>query len=96
MIEPQKIIVRSIVTEKSERIRENQNQYTCRVKKEVNKIQIRKAVEKLFNVKVEKVRVMNFLGKPKRMGVFLGKRSDWKKAVVTLKKGEKIESLGRT
>lgn len=96
MIEPQKIIVRSIVTEKSERIRENQNQYTFRVKKEVNKIQIRKAVEKLFNVKVEKVRVMNFLGKPKRMGVFLGKRSDWKKAVVTLKKGEKIESLGRT
>ncbi|MDH5185813.1 MAG: 50S ribosomal protein L23 [candidate division WOR-3 bacterium] len=96
MIEPQKIIVRSIVTEKSERIRENHNQYTFRVKKEVNKIQIRKAVEKLFNVKVEKVRVMNFLGKPKRMGVFLGKRSDWKKAVVTLKKGEKIESLGRT
>jgi large subunit ribosomal protein L23 len=96
MIEPQKIIIQPIVTEKAERLRASQNQYSFRVKADINKIEIRRAVVKLFNVKVEKVRVMNYLGKPKRMGVFSGKRSDWKKAIVTLKKGEKIESLGRT
>ncbi len=96
MIEPQQIIIQPIVTEKSERLRTKQNQYTFKVKSDVNKIEIAKAVAKLFNVKVAKVRVMNYLGKPKRMGVFLGKRSDWKKAIVTLKKGEVIESLGRS
>ena len=96
MIEPHKIIIQPIITEKSERLRQSQNQYTFKVKSDVNKIEIRRAVEKLFNVKVENVRVSNFLGKPKRMGVFAGKRPDWKKAVVVLKKGEKIESLGRT
>ncbi|MEO0114183.1 MAG: 50S ribosomal protein L23 [candidate division WOR-3 bacterium] len=96
MIEPHKIIIQPIITEKSERLRTGQNQYTFKVKSGVNKIEIRRAVENLFNVKVAKVRVMNYLGKPKRMGVFLGKRSDWKKAIVTLKKGQVIESLGRT
>jgi large subunit ribosomal protein L23 len=95
MVEPHKIIIQPIVTEKAVRLRESDNQYSFKVKSDVNKIVIRRAVEKLFNVKVEKVRVMNYLGKPKRMGVFLGKRSDWKKAIVTLKKGQKIESLGR-
>jgi len=95
MVEPHKIIIQPIVTEKAVRLRESNNQYSFKVKSDVNKIVIRRAVEKLFNVKVEKVRVMNYLGKPKRMGVFLGKRSDWKKAIVTLKKGQKIESLGR-
>jgi len=94
MVEPHKIIIQPIVTEKAVRLRESDNQYSFKVKSDVNKIVIRRAVEKLFNVKVEKVRVMNYLGKPKRMGVFLGKRSDWKKAIVTLKKGQKIESLG--
>lgn len=96
MIEPHEIIIQPIVTEKTERLRAGQNQYAFKVKPDVNKIEIRKAVEKLFNVKVAKVRVLNYLGKPKRMGVFLGKRSDWKKAIVTLKKGQVIESLGRT
>ncbi len=95
MIEPRKLIIEPIVTEKSERLREINNQYTFKVKKNINKIEIRRAIEKIFDVKVEQVRVMNFMGKPKRMGVFLGKRPDWKKAIVTLKKGEKIESLGR-
>lgn len=96
MIEPQQIILEPIVTEKTELLRTGQNQYTFKVKPDANKIEIRRAIEKLFNVKVAKVRVMNYLGKPKRMGVFAGKRSDWKKAIVTLKKGEVIESLGRT
>lgn len=96
MTEPHKIIMQSIVTEKSERLRQNNNQYTFKVKSNAGKIEIRRAVERLFNVKVEDVRVANFLGKPKRMGVFAGKRTDWKKAIVTLKEGQKIESLGRT
>jgi large subunit ribosomal protein L23 len=96
MVEPHKIIIQPIVTEKAERLRASNNQYSFKVKTGVNKIELRRAVEKLFNVKVERVRVMNYMGKPKRMGVFLGKRSDWKKAIVTLKKGQKIESLGRT
>ena len=96
MIEAEKVLIQPIITEKSERLRETQNKYTFKVKSDVNKIEIRKAVEKIFKVKVINVSVMNLLGKPKRMGVFLGKRSDWKKAIVTLKKGEKIESLGRT
>jgi len=96
MIEPHEIIIQPIVTEKTERLRTRANQYTFKVKPDANKIEIRRAVEKLFKVKVAKVRVLNYLGKPKRMGVFIGKRSDWKKAIVTLKKGEVIESLGRT
>jgi len=96
MIEAEKILIQPIITEKAERLRATQNKYTFKVKSDVNKIEIRKAVEKIFKVKVDNVSVMNLLGKPKRMGVFLGKRPDWKKAIVTLKKGEKIESLGRT
>lgn len=90
-----RIIVRPIVTEKSEQLKANNNQYSFEVAKNVNKIQIKKAIEQLFHTKVEKVRVMNFAGKPKRMGIFEGKRSDWKKAIVTLKQGERIESLER-
>jgi len=71
------------------------NQYTFQVLKDTNKIEIKKAVQKLFNTKVDKVRVMNYQGKPKRMGAYAGKRSSWKKAVVTLKKGERIEGLER-
>lgn len=89
------IIIRPIVTEKSEQLKTNNNQYSFEVAKDVNKIQIKKAIEQLFHTKVEKVRVMNFAGKPKRMGAFAGKRAAWKKAIVTLKQGEKIESLER-
>jgi len=58
---------------------------------DANRIQIRQAVEALLKVKVEKVNIMNIRGKVKRLGRFSGRRSDWKKALVTLKEGEKLE-----
>ena len=77
------ILKRPIITEQSmEQVAEKK--YTFEVDKSANKIQIKKAVEEIFKVKVEKVTTMNYIGKPKRMGVHQGKRSDWKKAVVKL------------
>lgn len=94
MAEPAEIILGVVVTEKSERLKE-QASYTLRVHRNANKYQIRDAVERLFKVHVDDVRVMNFKGKRRRMGMFSGYRPDWKKAVVKLKKGEKIEVLER-
>lgn len=95
MLEPTKVVLGVVVTEKSERMKEEGNSYTLRVHPKANKYQIRAAVEALFNVHVTEVRVMNFLGKKRRMGMFEGYRPDWKKAVVKLKPGEKIEALER-
>jgi large subunit ribosomal protein L23 len=61
------------------------------VHSDANRVQIKQAVEALLKVKVEKVNLMNVRGKVKRLGRFSGKRSDWKKAFVTLKEGEKLE-----
>uniref|UniRef100_A0A7V3ZW16 Large ribosomal subunit protein uL23 n=1 Tax=candidate division WOR-3 bacterium TaxID=2052148 RepID=A0A7V3ZW16_UNCW3 len=94
MFDPRKIIIRPILTEKALRLREY-NQYVFEVKKEANKIDIKRAVEELFKVKVEKVRTINMRGKPKRIGLFEGRTSSWKKAIVTLKEGERIEGLER-
>ena len=68
-----------------------EGKYTFRVALTANKVQIRQAIEKIFNVKVDKVATMRVLGKTKRMGRTQGKRSDWKKAIVTLKAGQTIE-----
>ena len=68
-------------------------QKTFEVAKGANKIEIKKAVEEVFGVEVEKVTTMNYIGKPKRQGVFQGKRADWKKAVVKLKEGSKTIEL---
>lgn len=95
MTEPTSVILGSIVTEKSERMKTVDRQYSFRVSRVVNKIEIRHAVEKLFKVHVTEVRVMNYMGKMRRMGRFQGRKPDWKKAIVTLKKGETIESLER-
>jgi large subunit ribosomal protein L23 len=95
MTEPTRIILRHVVTEKAERLKAEQSRYTFRVATTANKIEVRDAVERLFKVHVREVRVMNYLGKMRRMGRFEGRRSDWKKAVVTLKQGERIESLER-
>lgn len=93
MIDPTKIILGVIVTEKSERLKQEEGCYTLQVKRDANKIQIREAVEQMFKVHVTDVWVMNFQGKKRRMGRFEGYRSDWKKAVVKLRKGEKIDGL---
>ena len=85
------VIRRPIITEKSTVQKEDSNQVTFEVDRRANRIEIRNAVQKLFNVKVVSVNIMNFNGKKKRVGRAMGKKSDWKKAVVTLKPGDKIE-----
>ena len=91
MKEVQKIIRRPLVTEKSTRQKDENRQYVFEVDGNANKIEIQSAVERLFKVKVLEVRTCNVLGKVKRLGRKFGKRADWKKAVVTLKEGDRIE-----
>lgn len=80
---PHDIIIKPIITEESMDDMEH-GKYTFKVDKKANKSEIKKAVENVFDVKVEKVNTMNMLGKEKRMGVHVGRRSSWKKAIVTL------------
>ena len=89
-MEARDTLIRPIVTEKSTALME-QGKYTFRVPLAATKIQIRQAVEQIFKVKVQAVNTMRYEGKLKRMGRTQGRRSDWKKAVVTLKPGEAIE-----
>jgi Ribosomal protein L23 len=89
--EPRSVVRRALVTEKGTRLREGQNGFLFEVARDANKVQIKKAVESIFNVKVDTVRTLRVHGKPKRMGRYAGHRPDWKKAVVTLKKGQSIE-----
>ena len=91
MREMHQIIKKPLITEKSTRLKESENQIAFVVDSQANKIQIRHAVEKLFKVKVQAVRTMNLVGKRKRMGKSWGWKPDWKKAIVTLKEGERIE-----
>ena len=86
-----KIIKRPLITEKSTIQKEMDNQLAFEVDRRANKIEIKKAVEKIFKVQVENVRTMNYRGKRKRLGRTMGRRPHWKKAVVTLKPGQKIE-----
>ena len=83
------IIRRPLVTEKSTILREEGNVIAFEVDPNANKIEVKKAVEQLFKVKVEEVRLFNVRGKMKRMGRYVGKRRDWRKAYVRLKEGEK-------
>ncbi len=85
---PYDIIIEPVITEESMDAMA-ERKYTFKVDKKANKSEIKKAVEKIFGVKVEKVNTMNMVGKVKRMGVHVGKRADWKKAVVTLTEDSK-------
>ncbi len=85
------VLVTPILSEKSVTIKDTQNRYTFKVHSDSNKVDIKKAVETLFKVKVDKVRTMNFMGKMHKVGRYEGRRSDWKKAVVTVKAGQKID-----
>ncbi len=84
------IIRRPIVTEKSSLMKDEGNQYVFEVATSANKIEIAKAVEQLFKVKVMSVRVMNMEGKKRRLGKSSGKRPDWRKAIVKLSPKDKI------
>ena len=86
-----KVLKAPHLTEKTVTQKEVGNQVTFLVERGANKIEIKRAVESLFKVTVLNVNTVNVLGKMKRMGRFTGKRPDWKKAIVTLKQGEKIE-----
>lgn len=89
---PESIIRRPIfLTEKSNTLKTNNNQVVFEVLRAANKVQIRDAVQKMFNVKVEDVNTMLYRGKDRRMGRGYAKMQNWKKAVVTLAEGENID-----
>lgn len=90
-IEMHRVLVQPLLTEKITGLREKTNTVGFLVHPEANRVQVKQAVETLLKVKVVKVNLMNVRGKVKRLGRFSGKRSDWKKAFVTLKEGEKLE-----
>ncbi len=85
------IIKRPLITEKTNIQKEMHNKVTFEVDRNANRVEIRRAVEKIFNVRVASVRTMQVRGKVKRRGKILGKRRNWKKAIVTLMTGERIE-----
>jgi large subunit ribosomal protein L23 len=92
MNEPFDIIQRASLTEKASLLGEKQNKYVFRVSPRANKIQIRQAIEKLFQKNVVDVNTCNYAGKKKReRRANFGRKAHWKKAIVTLKEGEKIE-----
>lgn len=90
MLEARDIIRRPIVTEKTMFQAEN-GKYTFEVDERANKVQIRRAVEELFDVDVQKVNTMRMPGKRRRMGIFEGRTSSWKKAIVKLSEGDHID-----
>jgi len=89
-----KVIVGPVVAEKASRVAEQSNQVVLKVLPNANKLEIKHAVETLFEVKVASVTTTNVKGKVKRTGRIMGKRSDWKKAYVTLVDGADINFLG--
>lgn len=90
---PEDIVIAPVITEKTISIISNEKKYVFKVNKRANKNEIKKAIEKIFDVEVEGVTLMNVKAKPKRRGVFVGKTSTWKKAIVTLKPSFSIKEL---
>ena len=84
------VVKRVLQTEKGARVAKH-DQYLLQVARDANKVEIRDAVEQLFSVQVKGVNTQNQHGKWRRLGTHVGRRSDWKKAIVTLAKGQKIE-----
>jgi large subunit ribosomal protein L23 len=93
MMDPYSIIRKPMLTEKCHDLKEKYNQVAFQIDRRANKVQVKEAVEKIFKVKVKRVNVMNMAGKKKRLGRNMGKRSDWRKAVVTLMPGETIDII---
>ncbi len=87
------ILKRPLFTEKGARLKEGENKVVVEVEKDANKLDIKRAMEEIFKVKVEKVATVNTSGKWKRYGRSIGKRPDRKKAIITLKKGEKLDFI---
>jgi large subunit ribosomal protein L23 len=91
--DPRRIILRPLITEKGTDITTDANGYTFAVARTANKVQIRQAVETLFDVRVTQVRTMNRLGKIKGRGPRASKKPNWKRAIVTLAEGDTVEFL---
>ena len=89
-----KVLVAPIVSEKSTRLADENRQFAFKVVPDASKPEVRKAVELMFDVKVKGVQMANVRGKVKRFGQKMGKRSDWKKAYVTLAEGHDINCMG--
>jgi large subunit ribosomal protein L23 len=87
------VIKKPLFTEKGSALKESENKLLVEVAKDSNKLEIKKAIEEIFKVKVEKVATIKTHGKWKRYGKSIGKRSDRKKALITLKKGEKLDFI---
>ena len=88
---PYDIIKRPLITEKTSIQKEELNKVVFEVDRKANRTQIKRAVEQIFNVNVSSVQTLQVKGKVKRRGYILGKRKDWKKAIVTLKPGQRID-----
>ena len=91
MIGAYALLSRPIITEKATRLKDEANQYVFRVPRSANKLEIQRAIESLFKVKVVHMRTLNVRGKAKRLGRFEGRTAGWKKAVATLALGQTIE-----
>ena len=88
---PQEVVIRPLITEKTLRIAERENAYTFQIRPTANKVQVRDAIERLFDVSVVGVRTQTFIGKMRRVGRYVGATQNWKKAVVKVKEGHTIE-----
>ncbi len=88
------VIRAPLISEKGTLLTESANQVLFKVRPDANKIEVKQAVETIFKVKVVQVRMARYLGKMRRIGKSMGRRSDWKKAYVTLKEGDKIDFFG--
>ena len=89
-----KVLLAPLISEKSSIAAEQSNQYVFKVTTDATKPEIKQAVELLFDVKVDAVKVANMKGKTKRFGQKMGRRSDWKKAYISLQAGQEIDLLG--
>jgi len=87
------VVKKPILTERATALKEDKQQVVFEVHPKANKMEIKEAVEAIFKIKVREVNTLNYKGKPKRLGVHSGKRSAWKKAIVTVVKGEKLDFL---
>ena len=87
------VIKKPLFTEKGSALKESENKLLVEVGRDANKLEIKKAIEEIFKVKVEKVATIKTHGKWKKYGKSIGKRSDRKKALITLKKGEKLDFI---
>ncbi|MBL7033360.1 MAG: 50S ribosomal protein L23 [Candidatus Delongbacteria bacterium] len=91
MTSKKSILIKPLLTEKMVGYKETENKYAFVVERSANKIEIKRAVEERFKVRVSAVNTMNYSGKLKRQGRFEGRRAAWKKAIVSLQKGDEIE-----